>query len=337
MALSVEDETLNALLEEIAPGLDTGLKAVLRAIAGSVVDITGALRAGDAAADVYVGTQNKFGDEQLDVDVKSDKAVFTRLRESGHCAVASSEETPEEVHLIEGDLLRDNGMYSVAFDPLDGSSIVDANFAVGSIYGVWPGVGLLGRSGAEQVAAAMAMYGPRTTLALAVTQPVRKTVELALEGLAGDCRWVLTKTFAIQHVGKIFAPGNLRATADHPKYMALVQAWLSERYTLRYTGGMVPDVYHILAKGKGVFCNATSPKAKAKLRLLYECAPIALIVECAGGASTVAPLPDASDYPAARSVLEVRIDELDLRLGVCYGSEVEVQKFREAMWSVKAE
>ena len=57
-----------------------------------------------------------------------------------------------------------------------------------------------------------------------------------------------------------------------------------ERYTLRYTGGMVPDVYHILIKGKGVFTNVSSPTAKAKLRLLYECAPIALLVEAAGGA-----------------------------------------------------
>ena len=57
-----------------------------------------------------------------------------------------------------------------------------------------------------------------------------------------------------------------------------------QRYTLRYTGGMVPDVYHILIKGKGVFSNVSSATAKAKLRLLYECAPIALLVEAAGGA-----------------------------------------------------
>ena len=56
------------------------------------------------------------------------------------------------------------------------------------------------------------------------------------------------------------------------------------RYQLRYTGGMVPDVYHILIKNKGVFSNVASAAAKAKLRLLYECAPIALLIEAAGGA-----------------------------------------------------
>jgi len=321
--------SFEAVLQELSPGVEMGLKAVLQAIAASVVDIAESLRVGDASTDV-VGTQNKFGDEQLEVDIKSDKAVFSQLRASGHCAVGSSEESPEEIRLA--DAPEDKTMYSVAFDPLDGSSIVDANFAVGSIFGIWPGVGFHGRTGAEQVAAAMAMYGPRTTLALAVTQPTRKTVELTLTGPPEQMRWELTKTFAIKKEGKTFAPGNLRATADHPLYMALVQQWLAERYTLRYTGGMVPDVYHILTKGKGIFCNATSPTAKAKLRLLYECAPIALIVECAGGASTVAPMPDASDFPVAQSVLDVRIDELDQRLGVSYGSEVEVQKFKEAMW-----
>lgn len=60
--------------------------------------------------------------------------------------------------------------------------------------------------------------------------------------------------------------------------------FVNNRYTLRYTGGMVPDVYHILVKNKGVFSNVASTAAKAKLRLLYECAPIALLVEAAGGA-----------------------------------------------------
>lgn len=63
--------------------------------------------------------------------------------------------------------------------------------------------------------------------------------------------------------------------------------YLSKRYQLRYTGGMVPDVYHILIKNKGVFSNVASAAAKAKLRLLYECAPIALLIEAAGGARRV--------------------------------------------------
>ena len=62
---------------------------------------------------------------------------------------------------------------------------------------------------------------------------------------------------------------------------------IDNKYTLRYSGGLVPDVYHILIKSEGVLCNASSPTARAKLRLLFECAPIALIIEAAGNNKTV--------------------------------------------------
>ena len=78
--------------------------------------------------------------------------------------------------------------------------------------------------------------------------------------------------------GKLFAPGNLRATFDNPAYERLVNYYLGEKYTLRYTGGMVPDVFQILVKEKGVFTNVTSPTTKAKLRILFEVAPLALLV-----------------------------------------------------------
>lgn len=78
--------------------------------------------------------------------------------------------------------------------------------------------------------------------------------------------------------GKLFAPGNLRATFDNPAYQRLINFYLGEKYTLRYTGGMVPDVFQILVKEKGVFTNVTSPTTKAKLRILFEVAPLALLV-----------------------------------------------------------
>ena len=121
---------------------------VLSAISRSVVDIGVALRDGNKGfAAKQVGTQNSFGDNQLEVDVTSDRAVFKRLEASGLCA-AASEETTREVQL-------GGSKYCVAFDPLDGSSIVDANFSVGSIFGVWEGTTLINRTGREQKAAAI--------------------------------------------------------------------------------------------------------------------------------------------------------------------------------------
>ena len=68
--------------------------------------------------------------------------------------------------------------------------------------------------------------------------------------------------------GNTFAPGNLRATADNSAYRALVNYWIENKYTLRYSGGLVPDVYHILLKGQGVLSNASSLKAKV---CMYVC------------------------------------------------------------------
>lgn len=76
----------------------------------------------------------------------------------------------------------------------------------------------------------------------------------------------------------MFSPGNLRATFDNPQYEHLLSHYIGEKYTLRYTGGMVPDVFQIIVKEKGVFTNVTSPSTKAKLRILFEVAPLALLV-----------------------------------------------------------
>jgi hypothetical protein len=86
---------------------------------------------------------NDFGDEQLAIDVLADKVIFENLENSGVVGVASSEEVPREQKL------KGNG-FAVAFDPLDGSSIIDTNFAVGSIFGIWPGDRLVGVKGMSQ-------------------------------------------------------------------------------------------------------------------------------------------------------------------------------------------
>lgn len=278
----------------------------------------------------YAGTQNASGDEQLHLDIDCDNAVFAAIRDSGVFAIAASEETPVETDVgsAAGDAEDGNTFFSLGFDPLDGSSIIDANFSVGSIFGIWPGRGVLNRTGREQVASAVSLYGPRTTLCIALpaaTSGSGKPVVFEVTLVKDRSSWEVSRDIiAIKPAGKVFAPGNLRAANDNARYGALIAHWMSERYTLRYSGGMVPDVYHIFAKSKGVFSNVSSDKAKAKLRLLYEVAPLGLVVECAGGVTTH----EAYDG----SVLDVKIDDLDRRLGVCFGSSEEVQKYKKFMF-----
>lgn len=235
---------------------------------------------------------NSFGDEQLAVDMLADKLLFEALRYSGVCKYACSEEVPEAVDM-------GGSGFSVAFDPLDGSSIVDTNFTVGTIFGVWPGDKLTGISGRDQAAAGMGIYGPRTVrpqlpraeLARPHAKPVLhlraslckrvlfgtathsdsasayvQVFCIALKDAPGcqefllqdDGKWVHVKETTEIGEGKLFAPGNLRATFDNPEYEKLVSFWLGEKYTLRYTGGMVPDVFQIIVKEKGARQTALS-------------------------------------------------------------------------------
>lgn len=306
--------------------VESGLPRLLSALIYSVQTIGENLR-NATYMHHEVGTTNTFGDSQLDVDVKTDALIFQNLQSTGLIAVASSEENPIDIECFgEG--------FSVAFDPLDGSSIVDANFAVGSIVGIYPGRGFLGRTGREQVASMISQYGPRITIAIGLSSAVTVDgVAVAVEICFAPDGWFVTvPRITIAPSCKTFAPGNLRATSDNAAYKSLVDYWIAQKYTLRYSGGLVPDVYHILVKQQGVLSNASSKSAKAKLRLLYECAPIALIVEAAGGASCVCPS-EVEEAMEPVSLLDVLITDLDRRVGVCYGSSDEIQRCKSYLFS----
>jgi len=303
-----------------------GLTLVLSALLSACREIGDGLRNCSYSA-AKVGTQNTFGDNQLDVDVKTDAVIFRYLKSSGKVSVAASEENPTEIN-CEGD------GYSVSFDPLDGSSIMDANFAVGTIAGIWPGTGFLNRLGREQEASLIAQYGPRVTIALSLNSFSTVSGDaISMELTMMPERWAVSiPRISIAQSAKTFAPGNLRAVADNPNYNDLIMFWISNKYTLRYSGGLVPDVYHILIKGEGVLSNASSSRAKAKLRLLFEAAPIALIVESAGGLSCCAPS-EAGESMSVQSILDVPVSDLDKRVGVCFGSSEEVVRFQEYLFS----
>lgn len=295
-------------MDEAKQHLPEALGKVVQAIFDAVEKISLMLR---TTLPDEAGTTNTFGDKQLAADVISDGIVFEALRESGAVATASSEETTDQKHL-------GGSGYSCSFDPLDGSSIVDANWAVGSIFGVWPGDKLLGRRGRDQSLAAFALYGPRTTLVLAKPRHVEGDPPGALqvqEYLLGASGWRLTQQDVHIADKKIFAPANLRCATDNAAYSDLVQSWMSDKFTLRYSGGMVPDVNHILSKGGGIFCSPASTSAPPKLRLLYECAPVAFVIEAAGGAS----------HDGRGSVLDQIVVAADQRTVFCVGSPKLVQ------------
>jgi len=260
----------------------------------------------------HIDDTNHFGDKQLKIDVLSDEIIFSNLKSTKLVKYALSEEKPE-LHNMEGQ------KFIVTFDPLDGSSIIDVNWAVGTIYAIWPvDNDLIGQTPRQILTSGIALYGPRTTVVKynAATQQVE---EVTLKKVNSDTAgWVQTKNnIQIAAKTKIFAPANLRATSDNKHYEELFEFWRKNKYTLRYSGGLVPDVYQIFIRGNGVFSNPSSEAAPAKLRFLYEVAPVAFIIEKAGGKSTNGKI----------SVLDIEVESYVMRNALCIGSSDEVARY----------
>lgn len=271
--------------------------------------------------------------------------MWEACRRSSVIREGASEEEPVVVN-VEGEDGDSSGEgeaeFTVCWDPLDGSSITDNNWAVGTMIGVWPKrTGLIGASGRDQSTAVIALYGPRTTVLVALDDGtyeftygaiVPETTAAATDPdvPAGTTTttppWVCTRQrIQIGPDSMIFSPANLRAAQDLEGYKSLIDYYMTHRYTLRYTGGLVPDVYQQFTKQMGIFCNPTSERSPAKLRLAFEAAPLGLIVERAGGLT--------SDGVTGGSILDVRIDSVDQRTALCCGSANEVQRFNgEFVW-----
>jgi fructose-1,6-bisphosphatase I len=249
---------------------------------------------------------NQFGEQQVKLDVLSDRIIQEHIAESRLVATFVSEEQPSPVELSP------KAPYSVVFDPLDGSSLVEVNFSIGSIFGIYPGKDIIGRKPREQVAALYVLYGPRTILIYSTGKGVH-------EFLLNDVgEFILLREYlGVADTAKNYSPGNLRALDDNPGYRAVMDTWLKEQLTLRYSGAFVADVHHILSKGQGVFTNVGGSKyPRGKLRHVFECGPFAYLVEQAGGAASDGDVP----------ILDLTIETIDQRCPIIIGSKSEVKK-----------
>merc|ERR1711988_240687 len=161
---------------------------------------------------------NTFGDTQLTVDVIADDLLWDLAKTSKLVCEASSEEEPEIVKT------NADGQFVLCWDPLDGSSIVDNNWAVGTIIGIWGSeTGILGATGRDQVASLVALYGPRTTVFVTLDDGVYEFTY----GANGVDGWLCSRdAITIKQESKIFAPANLRAAQDLDGYSALVDHWM---------------------------------------------------------------------------------------------------------------
>lgn len=236
---------------------------ILEAIKRSAFRIQEAIAYDDTG---YAENENASGDIQLKLDIKSDYIIQEELAKVKSVKAVASEEK-ETV-----DMLNDDGKYLVGYDPLDGSSLIDTNLSVGSIFGIYEN----DFSGENIKAAVYIVYGPRVEMVIA-------TENVELYRLDKNNEFKFIQTIHLQNKGKLNASGGTQA--KWPSYhKAMIDTLFAEGYRLRYSGGMVPDLHQILIKGGGLFSYpGTIDKPDGKLRMVFEVFPFAYIYEKAGG------------------------------------------------------
>lgn len=279
------------------------MKEILEAIKRSATQIADALKYADFG---YATSQNATGDTQLKLDILSDEIITAELKKCQSVKIIASEEKERGLELAS------SGSFIVAYDPLDGSSLVDVNFAVGSIFGIYKDI----LSAKTLVAALYVVYGPRTEMVVADG----KKVELYRLDRNGE--FALANELRLKEKGKLNATGGTQKDWGE-KHRALINELFNEGYRLRYSGAMVSDLHQILLKGGGLFSYpATSDAPKGKLRLGFEVLPFAFIYECAGGYAV-----DES----GKRLLEISVSDVHETSPCYFGSKYEIDKVKTCL------
>lgn len=241
-------------------------------------------------------TENIQGEVQKKLDIISNEILLEANEWGGHLAAMASEEM-ETIHLIPNRYPM--GEYLLLFDPLDGSSNIDVNVSIGTIFSVLKAPEGMGtpteqdflQKGSQQVAAGYAIYGPQTMLVLTTGNGVHC---FTLDREMGS--WVLTeRNIQIPVDTQEFAINASNARHWHPEVKSYVNDMIAgqdgpfgKNFNMRWIASMVADVHRILHRG-GIFmypADAREPEKAGKLRLMYEANPMSMLVEQAGGAST---------------------------------------------------
>lgn len=321
--------TLNRFILEQqrhASGATGELSSLLLDVATAIKAIARAVSRGSLDPRPTAGGVNVQGERQVPLDVIANELVLRHCEWGGHLAGLVSEEL-EDPHPIP--VQYPCGKYLLVFDPLDGSSNVDVNISVGTIFSVLrrahgPGRAAVGdflQPGSSQVCAGYAIYGPTTMLVLTLGDGVHG---FTLDPGLGD--FVLTHArLTIPETAREFAINASNERFWEPPVRRYVDECLAgkagprgEDFNMRWIASLVAEVHRILIRG-GVFLypkDTREPLRPGRLRLLYEANPMAMIVEQAGGAASTGREP----------LLELQPDALHQRVPVILGAREEVDR-----------
>ncbi len=312
--------SLSQFLQQKSGNLTPELAQVIETIANTCKEIDQLLQKG-ALAGVLGSAQheNVQGEEQKKLDVISNDYLIDALRVHPHVGGLASEELDEFTPAQE------NGDFLVLFDPLDGTSNIDINMCVGTIFSILPSKNAITQAedfmqpGVNQAAAGYVLYGPSTMLALTVGagvvfftfDPETKEFLMTKDAIqvAAD-----TKEYAIN------ASNQRHWEAPVQRYVEELLAGKTgsreKDFNMRWVACMVGDIHRILCRS-GIFMypyDTKDPKKAGRLRLMYEANPMSMLMEQAGGASTTGRV----------RILEIQPTELHQRVPVIIGSKNEV-------------
>ena len=327
------DEALGRNLSDLPAEVSQSLRETLGCIAQACADIgevasQGALAGAHGLADA----SNSQGEAQKKLDVIADELLATALAACRHVAGWASEEH-EHPHVSDDHGTR--GSHLVVFDPLDGSSNIEANISIGTIFsvlphpyrGTTPGEAGFMQPGHQQLAAGYVLYGPATMMVLTCRRGVLVfTLDRAALRVGGPARWVLTqeqvriapqtREFAINASNQRFWEKPVQ------RYVAECVAGDSgprmKDFNMRWVASMVAEVHRIMTRG-GVFMyprDTREPRKPGRLRLMYEAAPMALLVVQAGGGAV----------NGTSELLDLVPDTLHQRVPVILGSKDEIDR-----------
>jgi fructose-1,6-bisphosphatase I len=262
-----------------------------------------------------MGSQNSGGEQQQKLDVLANIRFTRALTKGGEVCALISEETESYVDL------NNEGRYVIAIDPLDGSSNIDVNVSIGTIFSIYRRVSPVGQPiqdqdilqrGAEQVAAGYILYGSSTMLVYTTGHGVNG---FTYESTLGE--YVLSHPdMTIPEKGKTYSINEGLSNSFSTAVKSYIQFCKDESYTARYIGSLVADFHRNLLKGGIYIYPATAKDRNGKLRLMYECNALAFLAEQAGGKAT----------DGKRRILEIKPESLHERTPFYVGSKAMVEK-----------
>ena len=276
------------------------------------------------------GTVNVQGESQKKLDIYANEHFISALESGGECCLVASEEN-EEVVLLNSKFSKD-GKYIVAIDPLDGSSNIEVNVAVGTTFSIYrrktdvneePNVSDVLQKGTEQVAAGYIVYGSSTMLVYTTGKGVNGfTLDPSIgEFCLSHPNMRIPEDGSIYSVNEGYYVHFPEGVKKYIKYCQVHDKETNRPYTSRYIGSMVADLHRNLIRGGIFIYPTTAASPKGKLRLVYECNPLAFIIEQAGGLAT----------NGSKRILDLDVTEVHQRSCIFIGSKNMVLKAEEMM------